>query len=334
MNIPSTNGQKVLNVMIPAGLDEQTIQQITDENIEHDDGRENIQDAVSKGITRSVLWRNQELYAHPKYFWKDNNRRFVGASRSFLDYYGFSSVDDIIGKTDEDMHWHVQKEPFRDDELDVIQHGRRVYQKIGTCIAKGVQHTIVANKMPIYLDGKIIGLMGWFIDQDEILQMAGKLDQIETVDPVTRLANTTGFLYSFRLYLRQFWEHDEPFVLMHVSIPEYQLFLYTYGQKAGDAVLQAIGQQLCEAAGRENVIGRIAGAHFFLLLQNKKEADIAQLTGEIRTRIFGLREVEGWKFAGTAVIDSTMIDEKNTSRDTFARAVYEMLSHFGKGDKE
>lgn len=36
-------------------------------------------------------------------FWKDENRRFVGANRAFLDYYGFLSQDSIVGKTDEDM---------------------------------------------------------------------------------------------------------------------------------------------------------------------------------------------------------------------------------------
>ena len=330
--IPDTNGQKVLNVVMPAGLDEKTIQQITMENVERSGGQQRLQAAVTKGIAASILWRNQEQYASIKYFWKDRQRRFVGASRSFLDYYGFASVDDIVGKTDEDMHWHVQKEPFRDDELDVIEHGKHVQHKVGTCIARGVQHTIVADKMPVYQDGRIIGLMGWFIDQDEILQGAGKLDQIETIDSVTKLANTTGFLYSFRIYMRQLWERGEPFVLMHVSIPEYEIFLYTYGPKAGDQCLQAIAGQLNEAAGRENVISRITGSHFFLLLQNKSEQEMTELTKEVQTRINSLRQVGGWKFAGTADIESTMMDEKRVSRDDFASAVYDMLDHFGKGN--
>ena len=42
-----------------------------------------------------------------KYFWKDTERRFLGASQSFLDYYGFESVRQIIGRTDEDMYFLV-----------------------------------------------------------------------------------------------------------------------------------------------------------------------------------------------------------------------------------
>jgi PAS domain-containing protein len=33
-------------------------------------------------------------------FWKDSKRRFLGANKYFLDYYGLSSVSDIIGKND------------------------------------------------------------------------------------------------------------------------------------------------------------------------------------------------------------------------------------------
>ncbi len=45
-------------------------------------------------------------------FWKDKDRRFLGANKSFLDYYDFT-LDDILGKTDEDMNWHIDPEPFK-----------------------------------------------------------------------------------------------------------------------------------------------------------------------------------------------------------------------------
>jgi PAS domain-containing protein len=102
------------------------------------------------------------------YFWKDINRRFMGASRSFLDYYGFGSVKEILGKTDEDMGWHVEPNAFMKDELDVLQNGSRVLLAKGKCIARGKQRTILASKIPIYRDGKIVGLMGSFFDAENL----------------------------------------------------------------------------------------------------------------------------------------------------------------------
>ena len=56
-------------------------------------------------------------------FWKDKDRKFLGANQMFLDYYGFTSVEDILGKTDEDMGWHIDPEPYRSIELRVSNNG-------------------------------------------------------------------------------------------------------------------------------------------------------------------------------------------------------------------
>ena len=45
-------------------------------------------------------------------FWKDDQRRFVGVNQAFLDYYGFSSESELIGKTDEDMNLLTAREAF------------------------------------------------------------------------------------------------------------------------------------------------------------------------------------------------------------------------------
>ena len=54
-------------------------------------------------------------------FWKDKERRFVGVNQAFLDFYGFESAEILIGKTDEDMGWHSDPEPYKQDELNVLK---------------------------------------------------------------------------------------------------------------------------------------------------------------------------------------------------------------------
>lgn len=46
-------------------------------------------------------------------FWKDLNRRFLGVNQAFLNYYGFPSVDVLLGKTDEEMGWHSDPDPLK-----------------------------------------------------------------------------------------------------------------------------------------------------------------------------------------------------------------------------
>ena len=100
-------------------------------------------------------------------FWKDANRRFLGANQAFLDYYGFKTVQDILGKTDEDMGWHTDPDPYRNDEIRILQTGTSTVRVRGKCMAHGEQRDIVASKSPLYEDGKIVGLVGSFEDVTE-----------------------------------------------------------------------------------------------------------------------------------------------------------------------
>ena len=70
--------------------------------------------------------------SHDCVFWKDKDRRFVGVNQAFLDYYGFDSPDVLIGKNDEDMGWHTDPEPFKQDELRVLS-GESTYKVQGKC---------------------------------------------------------------------------------------------------------------------------------------------------------------------------------------------------------
>ena len=107
-------------------------------------------DALLDGVDRNV-------------FWKDSERRFLGANQAFLDYYGFQSLDQILGKTDENLGWHVDDDPFRNDELRVLQ-GAVTQHVQGTCFARNELRVIEASKRPIKVGDKIVGLMGYFHD--------------------------------------------------------------------------------------------------------------------------------------------------------------------------
>lgn len=133
-------------------------------------------------------------------FWKDNERRFLGANKAFLDYYDFPSEKVIIGKTDEDMGWHRHEEPFRSDEWRIIHHGEATYRVHGQCMSHGEMRDIVASKSPLIENGKIVGLVGSFEDvtdeirrQEHVLRLNEQLQQaLEKAESANRAK--TAFL--------------------------------------------------------------------------------------------------------------------------------------------
>ncbi|MBQ7515002.1 MAG: PAS domain-containing protein [Schwartzia sp.] len=143
---------------------------------------ENNQPPAVPGRSDSLLEKILDT-TQAKIFWKDANRRFLGANKAFLDYYGLKP-EDIIGRTDEDIGWNLDEADFKNDELRVLQ-GESFFRHAGRCYCRGVARDIVASKSPLYEDGRIAGLVGSFEDvteehrhQDENLRLRQILENV------------------------------------------------------------------------------------------------------------------------------------------------------------
>ena len=207
-----------------------------------------------------------------KYFWKDNKRRFVGASQSFLDYYGFDSVDIIKGKTDEDMGWHIDPEPFKNDERSVIKEGASICEQHGTCIIKGKVRHISATKMPIRNSkNEICGLVGFFEDITDTYNEKKKLKKAANTDTLTGLLNRAGLAKVLDEYIHSFENGGMDFVVYYVDINDFKTANETYGHSFGDQVLVGVADSLVRDMGSDSVIARLGGALFVLVHQLKKK---------------------------------------------------------------
>lgn len=136
----------------------------------------------SENLRQETLLSNLLSMTQTAIFWKDADRRFLGANRAFLDYYGFEDESAILGKNDEEMGWHTEPAPYKNDELRVLHEGISTARVRGKCIAKGVNRDIVASKSPLLVNGKIVGLVGSFEDvtrevsqQEEIKRLNAEL---------------------------------------------------------------------------------------------------------------------------------------------------------------
>lgn len=128
-------------------------------------------------ITDEVLLSGILDVTERNIFWKDAKRRFLGANRHFLDYYGFAGIEDILGKTDEDLGWGKRNVIFRDDEERVLR-GDSVRHVRGTTVRyDGELRDIEASKMPLTRGGRIVGLVGFFQDLGPHSAHAGNASQ-------------------------------------------------------------------------------------------------------------------------------------------------------------
>ncbi len=100
------------------------------------------------------------------------------------------------------------------------------------------------------------------------IRSMAKLKRLAVTDPLTGLYNRR----SFNKALRRTWEHadryTEPLSLLMIDIDKFKAINDTYGHPAGDEVIKAVAQTILSATRKVDVVSRIGGEEFAVLLPN------------------------------------------------------------------
>lgn len=253
-----------------------------------------------------------------KFFWKDRNRRFLGASDAFLRYYGFSDETAILGKTDEDMGWHLGDSTYKAEEEKVLQKGQISYNARGKCIAKGTLHAIRATKVPVYDGNEIIGLLGWFVDLDSEAETKERDSAYRLTDDESGVLSYRGIVIEEEHYADAFQNAGMMYECILLDIPTIEDFGKSYGMDGRKKLVRRIAEEIRNCFGTRAVIGRM-GVNRFIILQNREEEGMIEkeldaLSGKLQA----IHSVDGCPctlFLRTAQVDCTEtedVDEMKT----------------------
>lgn len=244
-------------------------------------------------ITDIDLWNSLLDGCPVGLFWKDINRRFLGVNKVFLDYYGFDSAGDVIGKTDEDLNWHVDPEPFKKDEERVIKNGEVIRDSIGKCIARGKNRDIVANKAPIRKDGKTVGLVGYFRDITDVVKKEKSLKSALFTDPVTGVLNTMGLMDCTVKYSEAYADNHKDYVMAAININQYRTLHDRYGEEYVNELMRSVAGRIKEQIGVSGVTARPGSDIFIVLKQVERPEEGQILVQAITSDIRNIKEIKG-----------------------------------------
>ncbi len=281
--IPNTDGNEYLYCM------KDYADRTPDTNVnETDQIKESSVDSLYADIWRSLIW-----HGDLKFFWKDKDRRFLGASRSFLDFFGLDSADDIIGKTDEDVGWHMDNDPYTKREIEVINNGITLVDDPGKCIVKGNVKDIYANKVPLYEGDDIAGLVGYFVDGDEKLTMLQGIERSAKSDPVTGLMNSHAFVDAMIDFADIYNDKGADYGLIVVNNTRQSRIIETYGNDFSNRVLKVAAEKIIEMTGNSCAVARPKGALFAVIKGISDPGEIHELAEKILNELKQINEVDG-----------------------------------------
>ncbi len=218
-------------------------------------------------------------------FWKDKDRRFLGVNQAFLDFYGFESADVLLGKNDEDMGWHNDPEPYRQDELRVLS-GESTYKVLGKCVIRGEERDIIASKRPLYEGDEIVGLVGSFVDVTDVMRRQSRMEGLQVVYTIDKLRHIpyfdklldetgldeildplTGIIS--RAYAMDFVHslisNKTPFSFTILDLDNFKFINDTFGHSSGDIVLKSVTGSLADFLGKKGIVGRFGGDELLII---------------------------------------------------------------------
>jgi len=99
-------------------------------------------------------------------FWKDKNLTYLGCNQLFAEDAGFTSPDDIIGKTDFEMGWKAQSRIYQADDQAVITSGKsKINIEEPQTTPSGATIHLRTSKVPLRdAQGNITGILGIYED--------------------------------------------------------------------------------------------------------------------------------------------------------------------------
>ena len=127
------------------------------------------------------------------------------------------------------------------------------------------------------------------------------LTEMATSDPLTGLANHRTFHEQLQTEVARAIRHGRPLALVLMDLDQFKEINDTSGHGAGDKVLAAIAAELQLAARTEDVLARIGGDEFALLLPETSSMDALAFVERVRGTI-AAQPVHGYRVTLSAGI--------------------------------
>jgi diguanylate cyclase (GGDEF)-like protein/PAS domain S-box-containing protein len=208
------------------------------------------------------------------YWEQDQHFRFVQVSGSILEKTGLPP-EAYIGKTLKDLPYSdVPVEQWMEHKKAIIE--RKPFHNLVLKVTNsdGSLRYISASGRPI-LDsqGNLKGYRGTGKDITKRKIHEERIQYLATHDALTSLPNRVMFdqLLSFAIHHAQ--RHESKVAVMFIDLDRFKVINDTLGHHAGDRLLQEIAGRLKQSLRTSDVVARMGGDEFMVLLQEVTETE-------------------------------------------------------------
>jgi diguanylate cyclase (GGDEF)-like protein/PAS domain S-box-containing protein len=222
---------------------------------------------LEAAMTEANRFREALDHVSAYVYMKDREHRYIYANRPTLEMFG-TTLDELIGSRDSRFLPPATAERVEEIDREVLT-GKSTEEEVVVDGGAKEKRILWEVKAPLYADSnrtRIVGLCGISSDITERKALEARLEQQARTDCLTGLPNRGHFFDVAERELARARRYDSAFSVAMIDIDHFKKVNDSYGHHAGDVVLREFSN-ICVSLLREtDIIGRIGGEEFAILL--------------------------------------------------------------------
>lgn len=214
-------------------------------------------------------------------YMKDRDRRYLYANPSTAALLGCDK-EELIGKLDADLMPQEAADRFDLMDRQVLDGGKKVSGE-ETFTPPGEETRYYwSTKIPLLRDGEVEAYVGISSDITEVIRLKEQFKQLSITDHLTGLFNRRYFHERGRAEFQRAKRYRLPLSLMMLDIDRFKNVNDGYGHAAGDEVLIRLAGILTQDLREVDLVGRLGGEEFGVLLPNTGLGEACNLAERLR----------------------------------------------------
>jgi diguanylate cyclase (GGDEF)-like protein len=159
----------------------------------------------------------------------------------------------------------------------------------------------------------------------QLQQRVEQLDQLAHQDSLINLPNRRGFMRELERLIDRVSRYSTKGAMLFIDLDGLKMINDTFGHRAGDEALIQVAALLTGGVRRSDIVARIGGDEFGILLENADESSAQDTAARLDEVIAGCEFAhEGDAMPLSVAIGVALIDAADTPQSVMARADEEM----------
>lgn len=205
-------------------------------------------------------------------------------------------------------------EQLQDPSINLLSLERRFIKKDGTTLYALMKISAQRDE-----DSALVHTISQIVDLSALRERDKRIHELAYSDPLTGLPNRRALMETIDDWIMRNPLEPRRFAILFLDLDRFKVINDVLGHNVGDQVLLAVVQRLNSLYAGTNVLARVGGDEFALLVEASKTGTVEALVGRIRQALRQPFDVDGRSLSVGVSIGISCFPEDAKSRSELVR---------------